>query len=133
LTLPNIVMYLGCDCRWVMDWILNLLTPLGTKGNYNAIANLNTLQITTAPTKPFPDSCVFSSRSLARASNTGHSSASRAQFLPSPTLIQNSLPVNPSTELDSHLFSTSLAELNCTQHSNDCLSYLLIWPGFLVI
>jgi hypothetical protein len=31
----------------------HLYTPLGTTSNYSAIANLHTLQITTAPPKPF--------------------------------------------------------------------------------
>jgi hypothetical protein len=35
-----------------MDWILDLLTQLGTTSNYSAIANLHTLQTTTAPAKP---------------------------------------------------------------------------------
>jgi hypothetical protein len=54
---------------------------------------------------------------MATASNSGDSSASRPQVLPSPTLVQNFLPSVPSTELDRYLFSASLAELNYTQHS----------------
>jgi hypothetical protein len=34
-------------------FIDHLYTSLGTTSNYNAIYNLNTLQITTAPAKPF--------------------------------------------------------------------------------
>jgi hypothetical protein len=60
---------------------------------------------------------VFISRSLATASNSGDSSASCAQALSSPTLVQNCLPAIPSTKLDRHLFSVSLSELNCRQHS----------------
>jgi hypothetical protein len=37
-----------CDCRRVMDWWMNSLTTykLGTKNNYNPIADLHSLQIT---------------------------------------------------------------------------------------
>jgi hypothetical protein len=55
----------------VLDWILDLLTRLGTILNYSATANLNTLQITTAPAKPFPACCALTSRSLATAHNCG--------------------------------------------------------------
>jgi hypothetical protein len=71
---------------------------------------------------PFPTCCVFTSRSLSTASNNRHSSASCAQVLPSPTLVQNCLPASPSTELDRHLFSASLTELNCTQHFSSRLN-----------
>jgi hypothetical protein len=37
----------------VNGFIDQLHTPHGTTSNYNAIANLHTLQITTAPAKPF--------------------------------------------------------------------------------
>jgi hypothetical protein len=54
--------------------------------------------------------------------------ASRAQVLPSPTLVQNSQPAIPSTELDSHVFSASIARLNCTQLSNlSQSSFQLAW------
>jgi hypothetical protein len=45
--------------------------------------------ITTAPAKPFPACCVFTSRSLATASISGNTSASRAQVLFSQTPVQN--------------------------------------------
>jgi hypothetical protein len=44
--------------------------------NYSAIANLHNLQINTAHAKFFPACCVFTSRSLVTASNSGDSSAS---------------------------------------------------------
>jgi hypothetical protein len=50
---------------------------------YNAIANLHTLQITAATGKHSPAFCVFSSRPLATASNSGDPSVSRAQVLSS--------------------------------------------------
>jgi hypothetical protein len=51
-----------------MDWILDLLTQLRTTSNYSTIANLHTLQITTAAAMPFPACCVLTSHSLATAS-----------------------------------------------------------------
>jgi hypothetical protein len=113
-----------------MDWISDLLTSLvHTTRNYtyySAIADLQTLQFTVAPAKPFPACCVFIGRSLATVSNSGDSSASRAQVLPSPTLVQKRLPAIFSTEMDRHLFSASLAELISTQHyqiSTPCDNY----------
>jgi hypothetical protein len=100
----------------VNGFIEHLTSRLGTASNYKAIAYLHTLQSTTATSKPFPVCCVLTSLSLATASNSGDFSASRSQFLSSLTLIQNCLPAVPSTELGRHLFSASLAELNCTQH-----------------
>jgi hypothetical protein len=73
---------------WIIGFIDNLYTPLGTTSNYNAVANLHNSQITTAHAKIFPACCVFTSRSLTMASNIGDSSASdtrvtaaRAEFL----------------------------------------------------
>jgi hypothetical protein len=94
------------------------LTPLITTSNYCATSNIHISQIIIAPAKHFPACCIFNSRSLATASNSGDSSASRAQVLPSPTLVQNSQPAIPSNELDRHLFSASIAQFNCTQRSN---------------
>jgi hypothetical protein len=48
-----------------------LYTQLGTTSNYSATANLHNSQITTAPVKPFPAYCVFTSCSLVTASNSG--------------------------------------------------------------
>jgi hypothetical protein len=95
-------MYLGlCDCRRGMDWILDLLAPLGTTSNYSVIADLHIA----ANTKSSPTRSVLTSLSLATVSNSGDSSASRAHVVPSPTLVQNCLPALPSTELGRHLFS----------------------------
>jgi hypothetical protein len=49
--------------------------------NYSTTANLHNSQTTTAPAKSFPACSVFSSRSQATASNSGDSSASRAQVI----------------------------------------------------
>jgi hypothetical protein len=75
----------------VNEFIDNLYTGLGTTSNYSATANLHYSQITTAPAKPFPACYVFTSRFLATASNSGDSSALRAQILSSQTPVQNSL------------------------------------------
>jgi hypothetical protein len=68
-----------------------LYTRLVSTSNYSDTANRHNSQITTAPAKPFPACCVFTSQSLATASNSGDSLASRAQVLSSQTSIQNSL------------------------------------------
>jgi hypothetical protein len=86
----------GCvTVRRRLDWILDLLTtlytPLGTTGNYSAIANLHNSQFTTAPAKSLPACCVLTNRSLATVSNSGDSSAARVQVPPSPTLLQDCL------------------------------------------
>jgi hypothetical protein len=66
-------------------------TTRGTTSNYRPTANLHNSQVTTAPAKPFPGCCVFTSRSLATASNSGDSSASRTPVPTSPTPVQKSL------------------------------------------
>jgi hypothetical protein len=82
-----------CDYRWGLDWWIDLLTTYahGTTSNYSAIANLHTSQITTASAKYFPACCVFTSLSLATASNSGDSSASHAQVLSSQPSVRNSI------------------------------------------
>jgi hypothetical protein len=64
------------DGVWI-GFVDHLHTPLGNTSNYSAIANLHTLQITAAPLNLFLACCVFNSRSLATASNSADSSASR--------------------------------------------------------
>jgi hypothetical protein len=64
----------------VNGFIEHLHTPLGTTSNYIAIANFHNSQITTTPAKPFP-AYVFTSSSLATASNIEDSSASRVQVI----------------------------------------------------
>jgi hypothetical protein len=106
------------ECVWIgwLDLLHFIHSWLLTKSNYSATANLHTSPSTRVPAKPFPASCVLTSRFLATASNSGDSSASHAQVLPSLNLIQNCLPTIPSTEMNRHLFSASLAELRCTLH-----------------
>jgi hypothetical protein len=114
-----------CKGFWIgcLDLMTTCITRLGTTSNYSATANLRNSQFNIPPAKLFPACCVFTSRSLATASNSGDSSASRSQALPSPTLVHNCLPGIPSTELDCHLFWTSLAELNCTQLLFNCTQH----------
>jgi hypothetical protein len=64
------------------------------RGNYSAIANLPNLQITTAPLGLFPASCVFNSRSLAKASNCGDYSSSRAHVVTVRRISRNCAFVN---------------------------------------
>jgi hypothetical protein len=86
--------------HFITGCIDHLYTPLITTRNYSATANLHTLQFTTAPAKPFPACCVLTIRSLATSSNSGGSSASRAEVLSSPTLLQNCLPAVSSETLN---------------------------------
>jgi hypothetical protein len=73
----------------VNGFIGHLYKRLGTTSNCSATDNLHISQITTAHAKPFPACCVFISRSLATTSNSGESSASRAQVFSSQTSVQN--------------------------------------------
>jgi hypothetical protein len=75
----------------VNGFIDHLYTPFGTSSNYSATANLHNPQITTASANPFPACCVVIIRSLATASNSRDSSASRAQVFSSQTPVKNSL------------------------------------------
>jgi hypothetical protein len=135
-----------CDYRQGIDWITtfveHLYTQLVTKSNYNAIADVHTLQIITAHAKHFPACCVLTSRSLATASNTGDSSATRAQVFPSPTVVRDGLPAISSRKLNPilccnwqltrcHLFSVILPMttpeplpiiFNCRYSTNSQLS-----------
>jgi hypothetical protein len=61
---------IGRRLDWILDLMTTLYTPLGTTGNYSAIAKLHNSQFTTTPAKPFPSSCVWTSRSLATTSNS---------------------------------------------------------------
>jgi hypothetical protein len=136
-----------------MDWWINidhLYTRLGTTSNYSAIAYLHTLQITPATAKPFPACCVFISRSLATASNSGDSSASRAQVLssraelnsqvttarlaaishqPPSLLFTDWLSTNPlsslPTELQGHLISTNWVRVRVRESESESESELL--------
>jgi hypothetical protein len=91
----GVIIERGCGLE--NGFIDHLYTRLGTARNYSAIANLYNSQIATAHAKPFPACSVFTSRSLATASNSGDSSASALKSslnggsLPTDSLLQ-SLP-----------------------------------------
>jgi hypothetical protein len=103
-----------CDYRrgyeMVNGFIDYLCTRIVTTSNYSATANLHNSRITTAPIKVFPGYCVFTSRCLVTAASSGDSSASLTQILLSQPSVRNSCQL--STQLQRHLFSPSLAELN---------------------
>jgi hypothetical protein len=88
----------------------HLYTPVETTSNYRAIADLYTLLVTST--------ClvfsVFTRRFLAKASSIRDSSASRAQVLLSQPPVR--IPIQL-TQLQHHLFSALLAELNWTAKS----------------
>jgi hypothetical protein len=79
----------------VNGFIDHLYTRLETTSNYSATASLHNSQITTAPAKRFPVCCVFTSRSMATACNSGDSSASRAQVFSSQPPVQNWSKLKP--------------------------------------
>jgi hypothetical protein len=80
-----------------IGFIAHLSPLLVTKSNYSAIANLRTLQITTAHANSFHACCVFTNRFPVPASNSGDSSASALKsslnggFLPTDCFL-HSLP-----------------------------------------
>jgi hypothetical protein len=55
------------DLEWMIGFIDTLYTPLGTTGNYSAIADLNTLQFTVTHALGFS---IFTNRILATDYNT---------------------------------------------------------------
>jgi hypothetical protein len=73
----------------VTGFIDHLYTRLGSTSTYSTTAKLHNSQITTAPAKNFRPCCVFICF-LATASNSGDSSASRAQIRSSQPPVQNS-------------------------------------------
>jgi hypothetical protein len=83
----------------VNGFIDHLYTSLGTTSNYSTTTNLQNSQITTVPSKPFPVCYVFTSRSHRTASNSGDSSASRAQVL----------SLQPSMQISAELTTDSLS------------------------
>jgi hypothetical protein len=115
-----------CDCIRGMDWWMALLTT-GTHHSelqeITALPLMSTLYSSPQHSLNVFQSAVLTICSLATAANSADSSASCAQVLPSPTLVQNCLSAIPLTEVDRN-FSASLAEHNCTQHSTISLCYL---------
>jgi hypothetical protein len=74
-------------CEWFID---HLYKRLVRTSNYSATANLHNSQISISHAKPFPACYVLTSRSLATASNSGDSSASRARILFSQIPVEKS-------------------------------------------
>jgi hypothetical protein len=124
------------------DWILDLLT---TCTHHSKLHVITALPLISTPYKSPENPLSFlqpvlDSRSLATASNSGDSSASRSQVIPSSIHVRNCPPAILSNELDRHLFSASPPGHNCTQHStNSQLSstadsqMIISWLGILVI
>jgi hypothetical protein len=123
-TFINIVTIYECGYRRGIDWIIgfidHLYTQHGSTRNYSAIA-ISTLYGSPQHPLSFSSLLCLHQPFPGKGSNNGDSSASRAQVLPSLTLIQNWLPTIPSTELDWHLFSSSLAESKRTQYSTNSI------------
>jgi streptolysin S family bacteriocin protoxin len=69
------------DGVWIGEGIYSPLTQTTQNYKHNATTNLHNSQITAAPAKLFSACCVFTSSSLAVASNSGDSSASCGQVL----------------------------------------------------
>jgi hypothetical protein len=103
------------DYRRGMDWWMPLLAQLGNTYNYSAIADLHTFQITIASAKPFPSCCVFNNRCLATASNSGDSSAPRAQVL------WSQLPVRNSCQFPQSQLTTANCQLSTPELDWPCL------------
>jgi hypothetical protein len=102
-------MWLQAEFGLVTRYIDHLYTRLGTTSTYSATANHNS-QITTRSTKHFPACCVFTSRSLATASNSGDPSASRALVLSSQPPAQNFLSTDSkldTSESESESYTTT--------------------------
>jgi hypothetical protein len=93
------------DYRQNMEWILDLLTQLGTTNNSRTIVDLHTLQITVANSKSFPASIVFSRCFLVTDINSGDLSASHPQILPVWQISHSWTFSVPSSTIVSCLFS----------------------------
>jgi hypothetical protein len=82
-----------CDCRQGMDWWMDLLTTYKHRLQLHVITVLSLIYtLYKSPQHPlshFPACCVFISRSMVTASNSGDSSASCAQVLSSQPSVQN--------------------------------------------
>jgi hypothetical protein len=99
-----------------MDFWMDLLTTYAHQSELQVITALSLISTLYKSLQHrlnlFPACRVFISLSLATASNSGDSSASRVQVILSQPPVQNSCQL--STQLRRHLFWVSLAELNLT-------------------
>jgi hypothetical protein len=82
----------GCDYRRGLGWWMHLLTTYTNNSELQAITAppLISALYKSLHAKPFPACCVFTSRSLGTASNSGDSSASRPLVPSSQPPVQNS-------------------------------------------
>jgi hypothetical protein len=115
-----------CDYRRDMDWWMDLLTTYTPHSELQEIIALSlifTLYKSLHGKSP-PVCSVFTSRSVATASNNGDSSTSRPQVRSSQPPIQNR--IHCQLKLLRHLFWASLAKLNCQLTGSSQLSSL--WP-----
>jgi hypothetical protein len=120
-----------CDYKWGMDWILDLLTTYTHHLELHVITALLlifTLHSSLQHHLSLPQPAVSStSRSLATASNSEDSSASRAQVLLSELLSIPSIPTDNYQLRNSQ--SNSLLQLPTI---SSLFSNYLSWPGVLV-
>jgi hypothetical protein len=76
--------YVTIDVVWIGEWIYwPFLHMTQSTNNYSATTNLHNSQTPTTSTKPFSACCVFTSHSLAMASNSEDSLASQTQAIAS--------------------------------------------------
>jgi hypothetical protein len=109
-----------------IGFIDHLSTQLVTTLNYSAIADFQTLQITTAHAKSFQSALVSTSHSLVTASNSGYSSASMLKS----SLNGSSLP----TELTSKCVLVITSQLGPTENTALLLLLrLFLWECVLFV
>jgi hypothetical protein len=119
----------GCDCRWGMDWILDLLAQLRITSNHSAIADFHTSRITTAPAKPFLACCVFTSCSLELDPNRvlwsrpySLAKVSQLHCHVNYSAISSQPPLQSSTQVTSQLNYSTISSQTLLQSSTDWLA-----------
>jgi hypothetical protein len=127
----------ACDYRRGRDWWKDLLTTYTQHSELLIItAPLLISTVHRSPQHPlrlFPSCCVFNSRSIATASNSGDSSASLANVLSSQPLVQNWTLSRQLTAIK-WTIAPSLLNLPCTAQLNcQPLIELLSRPEVLAI
>jgi hypothetical protein len=106
------------DGVWIGEWIYWPL--IHTTRNYKQLQHrryLHNSEITTAPAKPFPACCVFTSRSLATASNSRDSSALCALVFKYEAYPQNKFRLQ------------ILSLQRCGHNGANLCSLLVLWEG----
>jgi hypothetical protein len=101
VVINTVTFFRGCRWGFGLDigFIDHLCTRLVSTSNYSITAKFHNSQIVTAPDEPFQAACVFTSRSLATASNSVDSSASRPSVLSSQTPVQSWLSSKSKSKL----------------------------------